>query len=91
MSKPSPRPLTVGALVQRERGVNLVCLCGHKTALLPEQLERLAHPETRLLDFKRRSRCSMCGRSGDSEDIRMTTFALAPILKPAPRRPRVQH
>lgn len=88
---PSPRPLTVGALVQRERGVNLSCRCGHKTALLPEQLAKLAHPETRLLDFKRRFRCSMCGRSGASDDIRMTTYALTPVVRPVLPRPRVQH
>jgi hypothetical protein len=68
--------MTVGALVERDRGVNLVCKCGHKTALLPDQLAKMAHPATRLLDFKRRFRCSMCGRSGVSDEIRMTTFAL---------------
>lgn len=81
MSSISPRPMTVGALVERDRGVNLVCGCGHKTALLPEQLAKLAHPQTRLLSFKRRFRCSMCGRSGGSDEIRMTTFALAAALR----------
>ena len=80
MSAVSSRPMTVGALVERDRGVNLACRCGHKTALLPDQLAKMAHPRTRLLDVKRRFRCSMCGRSGASDDIRMTTFALTPIL-----------
>jgi hypothetical protein len=35
----------------------------------------MAHPETRLLAFKRRFRCSMCGRSGATDDIRLDTFA----------------
>lgn len=80
MSAISPRPMTVGALVERGRGVNLACRCGHKTALLPDQLAKMAHPETRLLDFKRRFRCSMCGRSGTSNEIRMTTFVLTTAL-----------
>ena len=82
--------MTVGALVERDRGVNLVCKCGHRTALLPDQLAKMAHPQTQLLDFKRRFRCSMCGRSGD--DIRMTTFALtAALVERAVQRLRVQH
>lgn len=41
----------------------------------------MAHPETRILDFKRRFRCSMCGRSGASDDIRLTTFeVVAPFI-----------
>ncbi len=92
MSGTSSRPMTVGALVERARGVNLVCKCGHKTALLPDQLAKLAHPATRLLDFKRRFRCSMCGRSGASDEIRMTTFALTAALgERAAPGPRARH
>lgn len=92
MSAVSSRPMTVGALVERDRGVNLACRCGHKTALLPDQLAKMAHPRTRLLDVKRRLRCSMCGRSGASGDIRMTTFAMEPILATKPHsRARVEN
>lgn len=84
--------MTVGTLVERARGVNLKCSCGHKTALLPEQLAKMAHPATKLLDFKRRFRCSMCGRSGASDEVRMTTFALTAALgERAAQRPRVPH
>lgn len=68
------RHLTVGALLDASQGVNLHCNCGHRTALLPAQIAAMAHPATRLLEFKRRFRCSMCGRSGASDDIRLDTF-----------------
>src|SRR5262245_13934283 len=71
---PRPRALTVGSLVERDQGINLHCKCGHRTALLPAQIAGMAHPQTRMLDFKRKFRCSMCGRSGASEDIALTTF-----------------
>jgi len=87
-----PRPVTIGALLRDERGINLQCKCGHKTSLLPAQIAAMAHPETRVLDFKRRFRCSMCGRSGAGDDIRLTTFALAAPFTgdgaaPRPRTP----
>jgi hypothetical protein len=70
----SRRPLTVGSLLDASRGVNLHCKCGHRTALLPAQIAGMSHPQTRLTAFKRRFRCSMCGRSGAGDDIRLTTF-----------------
>ena len=74
----SSRPaLTVGSLIDSRRGINLVCKCGHKTSLLPAHMATMAHPQTRVLDFKRRFRCTMCGRSGTSPDIRLTTFEVA--------------
>jgi hypothetical protein len=83
--------MTVGALLERGRGVVLKCGCGHKTALLPEQLTKMAHPHTRLLDFKRRFRCSMCGRSGASDEIKLTTFALtSAVAGRPPARPRAE-
>lgn len=87
------RPLSLGPLIESGQGINLHCKCGHRTALLPEQITAIAHPETRILDFKRRFRCSMCGRSGASEDIRLTTFeVVAPFIDrgddaPPPRPP----
>lgn len=72
--------LTVGSLLRDGEGVTLRCACGHRTALLPTQVAALAHPETPLLDFKRRFRCSMCGASGSGNGIRLTTFAVAPAL-----------
>ena len=68
--------MTVGSLVNHGRGLNLFCACGHKTALLPEQLAKLAHPEARLLDVWRRFRCSMCGRTGASGEIRLVPFTV---------------
>ena len=92
MAIPSQRQLTVGSLLQRGHGINLFCACGHKTAVLPEQLAKLAPPETRLLDLRRRVRCSMCGLSGASGDIRMTTFAVPTIVGARdPLRPRTRH
>ena len=73
-TQPRRRPLTVGALLDAAQGVNLHCKCGHRTALLPAQIAAMAHPDTRLLEFKRRFRCSMCGRTGASDDIRLDTF-----------------
>ncbi len=69
--------LTIGSLQSRDRGINLRCTCGHRTALLPAQIAAMAHPETRILDFKRRFRCSMCGASGAGDDIRLTLFDVA--------------
>jgi hypothetical protein len=80
MAIPSQRQLTVGTLVKRGQGVNLFCACGHKTALLPEQVAKLAHPEMRLLDLKRRMRCTMCGRSGGDDDVRISLFAVPAII-----------
>jgi hypothetical protein len=78
MSATTPRrPLTIGSLLDGSRGINLLCKCGHKTALLPAQIAAMAHPETRITAFKRRFRCSMCGRSGAGDDIRLTTFEVA--------------
>jgi hypothetical protein len=71
------RVLTVGSLLDSSQGINLLCKCGHKTALLPAQIAGLAHPQTRITAFKRRFRCSMCGRSGAGDDIRLTTFEVA--------------
>jgi len=88
MAIPSQRQLTVGTLVKRGQGVNLFCACGHKTALLPEQVAKLAHPETRLLDVKRRFRCSMCGRRGGDDDVRISLFAVPTIVAGAIRRDR---
>lgn len=86
------KPLTVGSLVASTKGVNLLCKCGHKTALLPAQIAAMAHPASSLADFKHRFRCTMCGRSGASDDIRMTTFAVAPVLGgAAPARPGARH
>lgn len=83
MSDRPPRPaaITTGALARGGQGINLVCACGHKTALLPSQIAAAAHPDTRVLDFKRRFRCSMCGRSGATPGIKMTTFEVpAPFV-----------
>lgn len=78
---PTPRQsisvLTIGSLRSRDQGINLRCACGHRTALLPDQMASMAHPETRVLDFKRRFRCSMCGASGAGGDIRLTLFDVA--------------
>lgn len=67
-------PVTVGAAIRNDYGVNLHCKCGHRTSLPPAQLAEMAPLETRLLDFKRRFRCSMCGRRGTSDAITMTSF-----------------
>jgi hypothetical protein len=92
MANPTHRRLTVGMLVQRGQGLSLFCPCGHKTALLPEQLGKLAHPEMTLLDVRRRLRCSMCGLSGASEDIRAATFSIPPALGGGGRAPqRAKH
>lgn len=69
------RPLTIGSLLDNGDGINLHCKCGHRTALLPAQIAAMAHPQTRLRAFKQRFRCSMCGRTGASDDIRLETFA----------------
>jgi hypothetical protein len=69
------RTLTIGSLLDSGSGLNVHCKCGHRTALLPAQLAAMAHPQTRLQTFKRRFRCSMCGRSGASDEIRLDTFA----------------
>jgi hypothetical protein len=69
--------LTIGSIQDRDQGINLRCACGHRTALLPAQIPAMAHPATRLMDFKRRFRCSMCGTSGASDDIRLTLFDVA--------------
>jgi hypothetical protein len=69
--------LTIGTLLSRDQGINLRCACGHRTALLPAQMAAMAHPATRILDFKRRFRCSMCGASGAGDDIRATVFDVA--------------
>jgi hypothetical protein len=94
MTRAAPRPtLTAGALIESARGINLLCKCGHKTSLLPSQIATMTHPRTRVLDFKRRFRCSMCGRSGASSEIAMSLFDVAPFLdadaaaRSAPRRP----
>jgi len=65
-------PVTVGAAIRNDYGINLHCKCGHRTSLPPVQLAELAPPETPLLDFKRRFRCSMCGRHGASDAIALT-------------------
>lgn len=86
------RPLTLGSLIEGGKGINLQCKCGHRTALLPEQITAMAHPQTHVLEFKRRFRCSMCGRSGASDEIRMTTFALTAALgERAAPGPRARH
>ncbi|MEQ1864625.1 MAG: hypothetical protein ABL996_08220 [Micropepsaceae bacterium] len=72
--------LTVGSLSSRAQGINLRCACGHRTALLPAQIAAMAHPETRVLDFKRRFRCSMCGASGAGDDIRVAVFDVAAVF-----------
>jgi hypothetical protein len=66
--------LTVGSLLGRNQGINLRCICGHRTALLPAQISQMTHPATKVLDFARRFRCSMCGVSGASGDLRVTLF-----------------
>lgn len=71
-----PQVITVGSLIRSDRGIKLACACGHKTALLPAQLATMAHPETSVLAFKRRFRCSMCGRSGAGSEIRLSTFVV---------------
>ncbi len=87
MSARAAKPLTVGSLVAADKGVTLHCACGHKTALLPAQVAEMAHPRSSLLDFKRRFRCTMCGRTGSSDDIRIATFDVAPAL--ANGRPQI--
>jgi len=82
-----PQVITVGSLVRGDRGIKLACACGHKTALLPAQLAALAHPETSALSFKRRFRCSMCGGSGASDEIKLSTFTVeAPFTDEKTRR-----
>jgi hypothetical protein len=88
---PSPRrrTLTVGSLVESDQGINLQCKCGHRTALLPAQIASMTHPQTRVLDFKRKFRCSMCGRSGASDDITLTTFeVITPFVDHGDALPR---
>jgi len=91
----SRKPLTVGALCDRDQGVNVHCTCGHRTALLPAQLAAMAHPEMRLTELKRRFRCTMCGRSGATDDLSLATFdVVTPFIDDggafvrAARRPR---
>ena len=94
MPSPTAKVLTVGSLVAADKGVNLVCKCGHRTALLPTQIAAMAHPSTSILNLKRRFRCSMCGRPGASNEIRATTFEVAPALRgsdPQSNVPRVRH
>jgi hypothetical protein len=80
--------LTIGTLLSRDQGINLRCSCGHRTALLPAQMSAMAHPATRVLDFKRRFRCSMCGASGARDDIRATVFDVAaPFVDSGDARP----
>jgi hypothetical protein len=80
--------LTIGSLLSRDQGINLRCSCGHRTALLPAQMSAMAHPATRVLDFKRRFRCSMCGASGARDDIRATVFDVAaPFVDSGDARP----
>lgn len=75
------RTLTLGSLIEGGKGINLQCKCGHRTALLPEQIAAMAHPQTRVLEFKRRFRCSMCGRGGAGDDIQLTAFeVMAPFI-----------
>ncbi len=82
-----PQVITIGSLVRGDRGIKLACACGHKTALLPAQLSTMAHPETSALGFKRRFRCSMCGRSGAGNEIKLSTFAVdAPFTDEKTRR-----
>lgn len=71
-----PQVITIGSLIRGDRGIKLACACGHKTALLPAQLASMAHPDTSALNFKRRFRCSMCGRSGAGNEIKLSTFAV---------------
>lgn len=83
------RPLTLGSLIEGGKGINLQCKCGHRTALLPEQITAMAHPQTHVLEFKRRFRCSMCGRSGASDDIQLATFeVMAPFIDRGDHPPR---
>ena len=93
IGRPNNSTTTVGAIVAEERGVNLLCRCGHKTSLLPAQICALAKPETRLSDFKRRFRCSMCGRLGSSAEIELKTFAVPESLsnRSSTRAPRTKH
>jgi len=82
---------TTGAIVAADCGINLLCRCGHRTSLLPAQIAALAAPDTRLVDFKRRFKCSMCGRLGSGREIRLKTFTLppgfeAPVVRTARRR-----
>jgi len=80
--------LTIGSLRSRDQGINLRCKCGHRTSLLPAQISAMTHSATRVLDFKRRFRCSMCGTSGASDDIRLTVFDVAaPFIEGAAPRP----
>ena len=84
---------TIGAIVAEDCGVNLLCRCGHKTSLLPAQITALAKPETRLADFKRRFKCSMCGRLGSSAEIELKTFVVPESLseRPSTRASRARH
>jgi hypothetical protein len=91
-ARPPTNAVTVGALLRAAKGVNLLCKCGHRTALLPAQIAAMAHPERTVLDFKRRFRCSMCGRSGASDDIRLSTFEVAePFVGADQPHPRPRH
>ena len=93
MPNRSAKPLTVGSLVASDKGVILHCKCGHKTALLPAQIAAMAHPQSSLIDLRRRFRCTMCGRSGAGDGIRVATFDVAPALsaaRPQPTLPRAR-
>ena len=86
---PRRRTLTVGSLLDSDQGINLQCKCGHRTALLPAQIAGIAHPQMRVLDFKRKFRCSMCDRSGASDDITLTTFdVITPFVDQGDTLPR---
>ena len=89
---PDAPVLTIGSLLTAQRGINLVYRCGHKTSLLPAQIAAMAPARTRVTDFKRRFRCSSCGRSGASVEIRLSTFDVPAVFAdppplPARRRP----
>lgn len=83
MPNRTAKPLTVGSLVASDKGVNIHCKCGHKTALLPAQIAAMAPPQSSLLDLKRRFRCTMCARSGAGDDVRLAIFEVAPALQQA--------
>lgn len=89
--RPTNSTSTIGAIVAQECGVNLLCRCGHRTSLLPAQISALAKPETRLTDFKRRFKCSMCGRLGSSAEIQLKTFVVPEALAERVRMPRSKH
>ena len=80
-------PVTVGAAIRNDYGINLHCKCGHRTSLPPAQLAGLVPPETRILDFKRRFRCSMCGRRGTSDGITLSCF---PVAEPFTARAEIR-